>query len=71
MKEIQKENKDIEKGIFETKRTTSHWPYPMNVVPLQPNVYNYYNAGNEIYINYEYLPKPELDDLMEKIEVLL
>ena len=59
------------KRYFETRRTTSHWPYPMNVVPLQPNVYNYYNEGNEIYINYEYLPKPELDDLMEKIEVLL
>ena len=43
----------------------------MNLVPLQPNVYNYYNRGNEIYINYEYLPKPELDDLMKKINELL
>ena len=59
------------KRYFETRRTTSHWPYPMNVVPLQPNVYNYYNEGNEIYIKYEYLPKPELDDLMEKINELL
>ena len=29
--------------FFEKKRTTSHWPYPMNAVPEQPNMYNYYN----------------------------
>ena len=57
--------------FFENKRTTSHWPYPMNVVPEQPNTYNYYNPEYPIYINYDELPDPELDDLMDKINQLL
>jgi hypothetical protein len=58
---------------FETLRTTSHWPYPMNVVPKQPNLYNYYieNLEDKIYINYESLPKPHIHDLVSKIEKLL
>ena len=56
---------------FEKLRTTSHWPYPMNVVPEQPNMYNYYNSDFPITIDYDLLPKPKLDDLKEKIEKLL
>ena len=62
------------KKFFDKKRTTSHWPYPMNPVPEQPNMYNYYYASHPedcIYIDYDNLPKPELDDLMCKIEELL
>ena len=56
---------------FEKLRTTSHWPYPMNAVPMQPMSYNYYNPYNPIYINYNELPLPKIDDLIPKIEKLL
>ena len=59
------------KRYFETRRTTSHWPYPMNVIPCQPNLYNYYNPEHPIIIDYDSLPVPNLDDLREKIEELL
>ena len=59
------------KRYFETRRTTSHWPYPMNVIPHQPNLYNYYNPDFPIIIDYDSLPVPNLDDLREKIEELL
>ena len=59
------------KKYFEKLRTTSHWPYPMNVVPEQPNMYNYYNSDFSITIDYDSLPKPKLDDLKEEIEKLL
>ena len=59
------------KRYFETRRTTSHWPYPMNVIPSQPNLYNYYNPEEPIIIDYDSLPVPNLDDLREKIEELL
>lgn len=55
---------------FNTRRTTNHWPYPMNAVPRQPNTYNYY-FNDIIEIDYNKLPVPILDDLMEKIEDLL
>lgn len=55
---------------FNTKRTTSHWPYPISAVPKQPNTYNHYFNDN-IYIEYESLPRPVLDDLMDKIHDLL
>tara|TARA_B110000444_G_C18727280_1_gene541527 strand:- start:162 stop:1046 length:885 start_codon:yes stop_codon:yes gene_type:complete len=56
---------------FEKLRTTSHWPYPMNIVPEQPNTYNYYNSDFPINIDYDSLPKPNIDDLKEKIIKLL
>lgn len=56
---------------FEKLRTTSHWPYPMNVVPEQPNAYNYYNPDFPIFIDYDLLPKPYLDDIKEEIEKML
>ncbi len=59
------------KNYFKTIRTTSHWPYPMNVVPKQPNSYNYYNPDDQIKIDYHSLPIPILDDLFPKIEELL
>ena len=57
--------------LYEKLRTTSHWPYTLNPVPLQPNLYNYYNTENEINIDYDSLPKPELSDLQSKINKLL
>ena len=57
--------------FFEDKRTTSHYPYPMNAVPLQPNNYNYYHPNDKILIDYNLLPHVNLDDLQEEIENLL
>lgn len=57
---------------FETKRTTSHWPYPISVVPEQPLAHNaWLNEEEHIIIDNYSLPKPELDDLKEEIEKLL
>ena len=52
---------------FESFRTTSHWPYPLQVNGLQPQVY-----GDESKkINYTMLMKPDLEEYMESIENLL
>tara|TARA_Y100000741_G_scaffold53322_1_gene36690 strand:+ start:3253 stop:4131 length:879 start_codon:yes stop_codon:yes gene_type:complete len=59
------------KKYFQSRRTTSHWPYPMNVIPTQPLMYNYYNPNNTIIIDYDLLPIPYLDDLKYKIDELL
>ena len=61
---------NLRREYFEENYTTSHWPYPLTIVPLQP-YYNYYNQGNRITIDYASLPKPKLDDLKEEIEKLL
>tara|TARA_B110001452_G_scaffold267348_1_gene276880 strand:- start:2759 stop:3637 length:879 start_codon:yes stop_codon:yes gene_type:complete len=63
--------KNLRLKYFNKLRTTSHWPYPINTVPLQPNYYNYYNPENPIYIDYKNLPKPYLDDLLLEIDKLL
>lgn len=70
-----KENNEKEQNqrrkFFEKRRTTSHWPYPMNVVPKQPTFYNYHYPDNPIIIDYESLSQPKIDDLREQIEELL
>ena len=65
------EQQEIRKNCFDNKRTTNHWPYPMGIVPEQPNFYNYNNPNNLIYIDYNSLPKPDIDDLLNKIKKLL
>lgn len=55
---------------FNTLRTTNHYPYPMTPVSLQRSDYNYYNNA-DIYIDYNSLSTPYLDDLLDKIEDLL
>ena len=62
---------ELRKKYFEKLRTTSHWPYPMNAVPKQPSIYNYYNPYNVINIDYNNLAKPKLDDLLDKINSLI
>ena len=52
---------------FETLRTTSHWPTPINVNGLQPNSF----GDKSLNIDYSKLVKPKLDDIMEEIEKLL
>lgn len=65
------EEKNYRKKYFEKLRTTSHWPYPLNVVPNQPIFYNHYNPENPIVIDYNLLPLPNLNDLKSKIYELL
>ena len=52
---------------FKERRTTSHWPCPINVNGLQGRTF-----GNErLKINYDTLRKPDLDDMMDDIKKLL
>ena len=52
---------------FKDLRTTSHWSYPIKVNSEQPRTY-----GDDTYkINYDILPKPDLDDLLNDIKKLL
>ena len=59
------------KKYFYNLRTTNHWTYPMFPVSEQPRTYNYYNPYNEIIIDYDYIPKPRLYDLLPEIQKLL
>jgi hypothetical protein len=59
----------LRREYFVERYTTSHWPYPLTIVPLQP-YYNYYSESR-IIIDYDSLPKPKLEDLKEEIYKLL
>ena len=52
---------------FEEKRTTSHWPYPIYVNGKQPRTY----GRDDLRIDYESLPSPQLDDIMGEIQKLI
>lgn len=64
-----KKQRALRREYFEERYTTSHWPYPLTIVPLQP-YYNYYSES-KIIIDYDKLPKPKLEDLKEEIYKLL
>ena len=55
------------KKYFNDKRTTSHWAYPIKVNGLQGRTY----GNDSFFIDYDKLPKIELDDLMDEINNLL
>ena len=52
---------------FNDKRTTSHWAYPIRVNSLQPQTY----GDDSLLIDYDKLPKIQLDDMMDKIQELI
>jgi ectoine hydroxylase-related dioxygenase (phytanoyl-CoA dioxygenase family) len=55
--------KEKRKNYLETLRTTSHWPYPIQVNSMQPQIY-----GDESKkIDYGKLGRPELEEYMEEI----
>lgn len=58
-------------NYYKRFRTTSHWPYPLIPVPKQPNMYNFHNPETQIYIDYDLLHIPQLDDLHNEIYKLL
>ena len=65
-----KNNKKMEEKrleYFNSRRTTSHWPYPIHVNSKQPQTY-----GDESkLVDYETLVKVDLSDLDEEIRKLL
>jgi len=52
---------------YEERRTTSHWPYPLNVNGLQPRTY----GDKALLLDYKQMPAPQLADLDAKIRMLL
>ena len=69
-KNVPENNKNIRQKrekYFLERRTTSHWPYPLNVNSLQPQTY----GDNSKLIDYSALPKPNLDDYIDIIKTLI
>tara|TARA_B100000497_G_C7588664_1_gene354077 strand:- start:80 stop:1000 length:921 start_codon:yes stop_codon:yes gene_type:complete len=52
---------------FSERRTTSHWPYPLNVNGLQPQTY----GDKSKLIDYSTLPKPNLDKYLNIIKTII
>ena len=52
---------------FNERRTTTHWPYPLSVNGLQPQVY----GDKTKLIDYNTLPQIELNSLMNSIMTLI
>lgn len=52
---------------FRTRRTTSHWAYPVKVNGKQPRTY----GDDSLKIDYKALRAPELGDMMPEIEKLI
>ena len=52
---------------FQERRTTSHWPCPVKVNGKQPQTY----GDDRKLIDYDNLPKPDLEDMLEEIRKLI
>lgn len=52
---------------YDTKRTTSHWAYPIKVNGLQPHTF----GNKDLNIEYDKLKTPELDNMINDIEKLI
>lgn len=61
------EMQDKRFACFKQRLMTSHWPYPISVVPQQPFIH----SDDNNRINYNELQEPDLDDLIDEIEKLL
>ena len=55
------------KKYFDTRRTTSHWPYPIKVNGLQPQTY----GDQSKLIDYSKLTPPNLERFMCEIEKII
>lgn len=69
-KNVKENNSSMQKKrekYFIERRTTSHWPYPLNVNGLQPQTY----GDKSKLIDYSSLPKPNLDNYIELIKKLI
>lgn len=56
---------------FIERRNTSHWPYPIVVVPMQPRLFGTLPRPFSGQIAYEKLKEPNLEKYMARIEKLL
>lgn len=66
-KQNNKSQQNKRKYYFETRRTTSHYPYPIKVNTKQGRTY----GDDRLLIDYDLLPKPNLDRFMEQIYELI
>lgn len=62
-----KSQKEKREKYFKELRTTSHWPYPLNVNGLQPQTY----GDTSKIIDYSKLKRPDLSKYLETIETLI
>ena len=62
-----KKMQEKRRGYLETKRTTSHWPYPIHVNGLQPQTY----GDNSRLIDYQKLVTGDLTEFQSRIEKLI
>ncbi len=62
---INQQNKRLK--YFNERRTTSHWPYPLNVNSLQPQTY----GDKSKLIDYSRLLKPNLDKYLNIIKTII
>lgn len=61
------ENQQVREFCFDHRITSTHWPAPLRYLPLQPSSFGY----SDIYIDYETLPVPNVDEYYEEIEKIL
>ena len=66
-KENTEKNREKRLTYFKEKRTTSHWPCPVRVNGKQPNTW----GDDTKKIDYDQLPKIDLEDMMDDIQKLL
>ena len=52
---------------FKERRTTSHWPYPLNVNAMQPRTF----GDKSKHIDYTLLTQCNIDKYMSEIENML
>jgi len=52
---------------YQERRTTSHWPTPIYVKPLQPNTY----GDASLKIDYSTLTPPDLSTLKDEIQLII
>ena len=64
------QQQQFRRNSFNNLRTTNHWPYLMATVPEQPMSYNFCNPDDPIFIDYESLPVPNLEDLKAEFSEL-
>ena len=66
-KENTEKNREKRLTYFKERRTTSHWPCPVRVNGKQPNTW----GDDTKKIDYDQLPKINLEDMIVDIQKLL
>jgi hypothetical protein len=66
-KDLKEKIREKRMKYFLSRRTTSHWPYPVKVNGKQPQTY----GNKSLEVNYKTLNEPYLDDMIENIMKLI